>query len=256
MYNLIVFILLFTFLLIYLIYKNAFVNGKPHCNHFVSNVYLYLALSVSLCGTFLHIYNYLFNEKKDVYTLLDTYKAFQQINLIPAIIMSFVSIIILSSRPLFSKKGYIFNHFVWLLFIASISITLYPYFKSYEFSVVLQKSFIMTCILFIFMTTIVFLIPSLIKGTYKKVMLGLMIALFSIIITEFYLIVTNQYTKNIYSIVSYIVIILFSLFIVYDTSRLNHYATICMNSPNYPLVSTNLFLDILNIFVRFMGISK
>ena len=233
MYNLIVFILLFTFLLIYLIYKNAFVNGKPHCNHFVSNVYLYLALSVSLCGTFLHIY--LFNEKKDVYTLLD--KSFQQNYLIPAIIMSFVSIIILSSRPLFSKKGYIFNHFVWLLFIASISITLYPYFKSYEFSVVLQKSFIMTCILFIFMTTIVFLIPSLIKGTYKKVMLGLMIALFSIIITEFYLIVTNQYTKN-------------------DTSRLNHYATICMNSPNYPLVSTNLFLDILNIFVRFMGISK
>ena len=253
-----VFILLFTFFLIYLIYNNAFVNGKPHCNHFVSNVYLYLALSVSLCGTFIHIYNYLFNGKKDVSTLLDTDKAFQQISsyLIVAIIMTFVSIIILSSRPLFSKKGYLFNHFIWLLFIASISITLYPYFKSYEFSVVLQKSFLMTCILFLCMTTIVNLIPNLIKGTYKKVILGLMIALFSIIITEFYLIVTNQYTKNLYSIVSYIVIILFSLFIVYDTSRLYHYATICINSPNYPLVSTNLFLDILNIFVRLLGNSK
>ena len=83
-----------------------------------------------------------------------------------------------------------------------------------------------------------------------------MIALISIIITELYLIITNQYTQNLYSIVSYSVIILFSLFILYDTSRLYHYASICIHSPNYPLVSTNLFLDILNIVVRFMGFSK
>lgn len=239
------FFLLFTFFLMYLIYKNAFVNGKPQCNHFVSNVYLYLALSVSLCGIFISIYDYF--DKKGVSTLD---KAFQQNYLIVAIIMTFVSIIILSSRPLFSKKGYIFNHFVWVLFLASISFILYPLFISSKYSVVLQKSFLMTCILFVLMTTIVSLIPNLIKETYKKVMLGLMIALISIIITEFYLIVTNQYTQNLYSIVSYIVIILFSLFMVYDTSRLYHYATICINSPNYPLVSTNLFLDILNIVVR------
>ena len=252
------FTILFTFFLIYLIYKNAFVNGKPHCNHFVSNVYLYLALSFSLCGIFINVYNFILNKKNEQSILLDKDKAFQQISsyIILAIIMTFVSIIFLSTRPFFSKKGYILNHFVWLLFIASISITLYPYFKSYDFSVVLQKSLIMTCIIFLCMTVIVNIIPNLIKETYKKVMLGLMISLISIIITELYLIITNQYTKNIYSIISYFVIILFSLFIMYDTSRLYHYASICINSPNYPLVTTNLFLDIINIFVRLLGNSK
>ena len=252
MYNLLLFTLLFTFVLIYLIYKYAFVNGKPHCNHFVSNVYLYLALSVSLCGIFINVYNYLLNEKKDIYKLLDKDKAFQQISsyLILSIIITFISIIILSSTPLFSKKGYLLNHFVWVLFLASISITLYPLFKSFQYSVVLQKAFIMTCIIFLSMT---FIGNSyLIKKNYTKIITGLLIALFSIIITELYLLFTNQYTENLYSIISYIVIILFSLFIIYDTSRLYHYASICINSPNYPLVSTNLFLDILNIFVRFV----
>ena len=63
------------------------------------------------------------------------------------------------------------------------------------------------------------------------------------------LIITGNYKKN-KLIMSYIVIILFSIFIAYDTNRLAYYAKTCVKSPNYPHHSMNLFLDIINIFVR------
>jgi len=65
---------------------------------------------------------------------------------------------------------------------------------------------------------------------------------------------TSQYSDNLYRFISYIVIFLFSLFISYDTKEIYDYAKVCVNSPNYPFFSTNLFLDIINILVRFIGI--
>ena len=84
-------------------------------------------------------------------------------------------------------------------------------------------------------------------------MVGLLLALIAIIISEIYLYLTNQYTNDLYKIISYIVIFVFSLFIIYDTSRLYEYSKQCVNSPNYPSLSTGLFLDIINIFSRLMN---
>ena len=252
------FTIIVTIICMILIYKYAFFNGVPHCNHFVSNVYLYLALSLALTGCFIHLYNYLLNDKNERTKLLSNNQPFIQIGpyIMGSFIVAILSIIVLSTRSMFSKGGYMMNHMIWLIFISSISLTLYPYFKTSELSIVLQRALIMTCVLFLLMTSIVSIIPKLIKETYKKVIVGLFLALIAIIITELYLLFTNQYTNNLYTIISYVVIILFSIFIVYDTSRLYHYSSICVNSPNYPLVSTNLFLDILNIFVRLVGVSR
>ena len=253
MYNF--FSILATFILIIMIYLNAFVKGKPHCNHFIKNVYLYLALSFSLCGVFIQIYNYLLNTKENRDKLLDKETTVQQIQkyIIPTFIISIVSIVILSLRPIFSKSGYLLNHFVWLIFLASISFTLYPYFKSIEYSVSLQRVIITTTVLFLLLTSIVEIFPTFIKQTYTKMMVGLLLALIAIIISEIYLYLTNQYTKDLYKIISYIVIFVFSLFIIYDTSRLYEYSKQCVNSPNYPSLSTGLFLDIINIFSRLMN---
>jgi FtsH-binding integral membrane protein len=111
----------------------------------------------------------------------------------------------------------------------------------------------MTTLIFLCMTSIVGIIPNLIQSTYKKMMVALLFALVAIIITELYLIFTNQYTNDLYKSMSYVVIVVFSLFIVYDTSRLYAYSKQCVNSPNYPLLSTGLFLDIINIFSRWMN---
>jgi len=249
------YVILTTIVLMFMVYSNAFVNGKPHCNHFIKNVYLYLALSFSLCGVFIQIYNYLLNTKADRNQLLEKEKTLQQIQnyMMVTFIVSLVSIIMLSIRPIFSKTGYLLNHSLWLIFLASISFTLYPYFKSIEYAGSLQRALIMTTLIFLCMTSIVGIIPNLIQSTYKKMMVALLFALVAIIITELYLIFTNQYTNDLYKSMSYVVIVVFSLFIVYDTSRLYAYSKQCVNSPNYPLLSTGLFLDIINIFSRWMN---
>jgi FtsH-binding integral membrane protein len=254
-YNILFFTLLSTFLLVLLIYKSAFKNGKPQCDNFVTNVYLYLALSFSMVGCFIHFYNYIFNKPEDVVKFISTKETIQQISkyIIISFMIALISIIILSFQPIFSKKGFILNHNIWILFLFSISLCLYPYFKSYEYSIQLQKILIMVSFIFLFMSLLVFIIPEFLRKTYHIAITGFLIALLTIIITELFLLLTGQYTKDKYNIISYFVILLFSLFITYDTSRLFEYAKICVNSPNYPLVSTNLFLDIINIFVRMMN---
>ncbi|ADX05939.1 hypothetical protein 162322532 [Organic Lake phycodnavirus 1] len=218
-----------------LVYTFAFSKGAPTCNHFVMNVYLYLALSVSLCASFIYLYESI-SWKPPMYV---------------AIILSFVSIIFLSIRPLFSKKGYLTNHFGWLVFLGSVSLLLSPLLEKFKDKV--ERAFISTFILFLCLTLFANVIPKFLKQTYEKVMAGLMLGLFAIIITELYFILTNQYSDYLKNMMDYIVILLFSVFLLYDTNRLYHYASICVKYPNYPLLSVNLFLDLLNIFSRLLS---
>ena len=165
-------------------------------------------------------------------------------------------VFILSLQNVFSKDGVILNHTTWIIFLASISITLYPIFKSKELHNIVQKALLTTLIIFLIMSGVVYLYPSFFENTYKKAITALLIALVAIIITELFLIITGIYDKGTYNMISYFVIGLFSLYISYDTSRIFEYAKKCIDSPNYPKVSTRLFLDVMNIFVRLVGVSR
>lgn len=253
-----IFTLLVTFILSLITYRSSFVDGKPHCNNFVTNVYLYLACAIALTSCFVHMYNILLNTPSQRGMLTSEYHAFSQIYpyIFYSFIISFISIIVLSTQDVFSKNGTLVNHTTWLLFLASISITLYPLFKSKELHTIVQKSMLTTIVIFLIMSSIVYIYPDFFSTTYKKVMTALLIALFGIIITELILIFTQTYDKKTYNTMSFIVIALFSLYISYDTSRIFEYAKKCIDSPNYPKVSTRLFLDVMNIFVRLVGVSR
>lgn len=253
-----IFSILVTLALSVLTYKSAFVDGKPHCNNFVTNVYLYLACAIALSGCFVHLYNIVLNTPSKRGILINEYDAFVQIYpyMWIAILISFVSIIILSMQNVFSKDGTLLNHTTWIVFLASISITLYPIFKSKELHTIVQKALLNTILIFLIMSGIVYAYPEFFENTYKKVMTALLIALIAIIITELFLILTRTYNKETYNIMSIVVICLFSLYISYDTSRIFDYAKKCIDSPNYPKVSTRLFLDIINIFMRIVGRSR
>ncbi len=230
-------------------------HGKPHCTNFVTNVYLYLALSLALVGCFVHLYNNLLNHPSEIGKYINEFDAFGQIYpyLLLSIIVSFVSIIGLVMQDIFSKDGTLTNHTFWLLYIASVSVLLYPIFKSKEYSDLIQPVILNVSAIFLFMSTIVYAYPSFFENTYKKVMIGLFIALLSIIIIETVLLLTGNYTQGKYKFISYFVIGMFSVFISYDTSRILQLAEKCINSPNYPRISNKLFLDILNLFMRLIG---
>ena len=252
------FTILSTIILGTITYKSSFVNGKPHCNNFVTNVYLYLACAIALSACFVHMYNILLNNPSKRNVLISEYQAFLQIYpyIWYAVIISLISVFILSLQNVFSKDGVILNHTTWIIFLASISITLYPIFKSKELHNIVQKALLTTLIIFLIMSGVVYLYPSFFENTYKKAITALLIALVAIIITELFLIITGIYDKGTYNMISYFVIGLFSLYISYDTSRIFEYAQKCIDSPNYPKVSTRLFLDVMNIFVRLVGVSR
>lgn len=215
----------FLILLILITYLSAFKNNIPTCDRFIQNVYLYLATAICLLGV-----------------LVNSMPITMSRYFIHAIVVSFMSLILLVTF----NKSILINHILWIIFIASISIIMLPYIHTSSY---IQSSIISTCIIFILMTMVGIKYKSFFNKYTNQFSIGLFIALIAIIITEIMLIITDNYKKN-KSIMSYLVIILFSIFIAYDTNRLAYYAKTCVKSPNYPQHSTHLFLDIINIFIR------
>lgn len=246
--------------ILYLISTTSFKNGKPTCNNYVFNVYLYLAMSITLLGLFAYVINELVSkDEKEKHELMPMNYVHQKLGWysLIGVILSFVFIIMMAITPSFSKEGHVYNHIIWILFVASISVMIYPYFKAEELADIVDDSLVSTALVFIFMSIIVYSQPSFFSGTYNYVVPGLIVGLFAIIIVSLFNIFFTKdmeiYRKtSLY--ISYVVIILFSLFVSYDTSKMFEMAKICVNYPNYPKNSVDFFLDLLNLFVSFVNV--
>ncbi len=246
--------------ILYLISTSSFKNGKPTCNNYVFNVYLYLAMSITLLGLFAYVINELVSkDEKEKHELMPMNYVHQKLGWysLIGVILSFVFIIMMAFTPSFSKEGHVYNHIIWILFVASISVMIYPYFKAEELADIVDDSLVSTALVFIFMSIIVYSQPSFFSGTYNYVVPGLIVGLFAIIIVSLFNIFFTKdmeiYRKtSLY--ISYVVIILFSLFVSYDTSKMFEMAKICINYPNYPKNSVDFFLDLLNLFVSFVNV--
>ncbi len=251
------YILLTTIILIALIYRFAMKNGKPHCDNFVINVYLYITLSICIIGLFLHAFNLYFNKSSTLYELLPLYKAFKQTGtsvlvFVLLLFVSFGSLILLVLQNVFSKEGFLLNHTLWIIFLSTLSFILYPIFKSIQYSKFIGYAAYMTTMVFAIMSIIVYIFPKFFQNTYGVAMITLLISLITIIIFELMLIFTGTYNLLIEKIMFYSILVVFSLLVSYDTSRMFEYAKICIDSPNYPQISTSQTLNILNLFQNFL----
>lgn len=247
-------------IIIFFINNFAFKERKPTCDNYVVNTYLYLALSICVVGLSVFTYNYLLNSNDTLNKYLPIDKTFEQLKSYfwPNILITFGLVIAIAFQPMFIKQGFVFQHLLWLLFIASISFLLYPYFKSFSTAQYVDEALIMTSFVFILMSLVVYFYPSFFenKEFSRKLFLSLFISLIVIIILELSFILTKNYSKSKSKYVSYFVILIFSVFVSYDTSKMLEYAKSCVNYPNYPKASTRFFLDIVNLFVRFIRVSK
>tara|TARA_Y100001970_G_C14114167_1_gene792605 strand:+ start:123 stop:866 length:744 start_codon:yes stop_codon:yes gene_type:complete len=231
--------IIFTFL----ISQSGFKDGKPTCNNYVINVYLYLALSLLILGLFS--------------TAIPWEKAGTGLTIL-TIIFSFITIIFIAFSNNFQKNisQVIRSHLYWILFIIAISGTFWMYFVNYKEYI--TDAIINTALIFTFMSLLVYIKPSFFINTYSQIMAGLLIALTVIIITELYYIffTTNYTTSETHKIISYILITIFSVFVSYDTSRVFVLAKQCHNYPNYPKSSISLFLDVLNLFSNLLQLQN
>lgn len=80
-----------------------------------------------------------------------------------SLLFSFILVIILSYRDLYSKNGHILNHVLWILFIMTISVMLYPIFKDEKTYEHVDNAFLSTSVIFILMSAVVYIYPSFFK---------------------------------------------------------------------------------------------
>jgi len=124
-----------------------------------------------------------------------------------------------------------------------------------------DKAFLSASIIFICMSMVVYMYPSFFEKTYNFMMIGLFIGLIAVIIIELVSIFFLSQNKNTNSenndgwrkYITYFIIVLFALFVSYDTITVFKEAKSCVNYPNYPKSSLNFFLDILNLFSSLMS---
>lgn len=250
-------IILCGIILLYIIKNSAFKNGNPTCDNFILNVYLYLAFSIVAVGLSTYFYNYIFNPPNTRHKYMSSMEAFNTggfgLYIILAYLICFGLIFYLSFSESFGNKNFKFIHIIWLLFLFLISSGVYPYFKSIEYKDIVEDALLITGSIFAIMSSIVFMFPTFFEKTYNFMTMGLFISLLVIILFELGNIIFNRdpvsLIKN-YKTTSYIVIILFTLFVSYDTQRMIMLKEMCSSLPNYPKFSLDFFLDVLNIFKR------
>ena len=233
---------LLTVFFAYLISIFGFKDGKPTCNNYVINVYLYLAISLLVLG------------------LLSTYIPWEKMHIHPLLlfISSIVFIVLISLQKDFQKdtNQVLYSHIYFALFVLSISGTFWIYLKHSSFKPYINSTILIVSLIFTFMSMLVYLYPSFFIDTYSRAMGGLLIALLVIIVIELisFFSVAKYYGSPTHKLISYIAILVFSLFISYDTSRVIVLADMCKKYPNYPKTSVSFFLDVINLFARIISI--
>ncbi len=241
----------FIILLFLLIFNYSFKDGIPTCNHYMMNTYLYIGLAFTLIGTLCYLGEY--------YGI--------NINFITSMLSFLLTLVLIFAIQMIrTKKNIWLNHLLWLMLIIGFTVMIYPVVSLPEYKPYINQTIMTVVIIFLLMTMVTYVNPAFFESTYKSMMTGLIICLFGIIIVEIinliYKSVTNNWKYTTFNrVVTYFVILVFTLLIAYDTTELKMKARVCketnvMRYPNYPLESLSLILDIINLFVRILSLQR
>ena len=241
-----------------IIFKSAFKNGIPTCNNYVINVYLYLALGISfvVLGS-LYVekltnnFGIVFKDHKN-----PDYEKYYKYSIISFLILLPLIIIF----ALFFHNVFM-SHILYLVITMLLGVLSLPLIKLEKYNKYVDDALLGTGAIFIFMTILYYLFPKFFTSTQGIVMSGLIVGLFVIILIN---IINAFFLKNnsLDSFMNYVALILFSIFVSYDTSLINTRAKLCvpknveksMFNPNYPSEALNFVLDIMNIFQNLLSI--
>lgn len=225
----------------YSIAINSFENGKFTCNKYILNTYLYILLS--------------FNLMIIINLVLEHYNVMFPISLMILFTLFFINFGVIFLLHYIDPINVVLKHLVWSVFVVIMSLLVYPLYVSSDKKIVISSLFT-TLFITIVLSLFAYAKPELISLKLGPI---LFFALLIIIVMEILLIYVfrNKLGKNpiIFRAISYIVIFIFMGFILYDTKRLQINAKECVKA-DYIKESMKLFLDILNIFVRLVGLGR
>ena len=218
--------------------NSAIKDTKFVCNRYILNTYLYIILTFNIIA---------------LQVLLMEYG---KIKFNPSMLMFFgifiLSLICVVGINRVSADNMILKHSVWLVFIGLMSLMFYPMYILYSKQKGLMMSAILTTlILFFGLSLVAFLRPDLISLSWGPI---LFVILLGGVLTELVMMffVTGN-KSNMMKYMTYFFIVLFMLYILYDTKRLQLNAKKCVKA-DYVSESFNLFLDIWNLFIRILSV--
>jgi len=215
---------------------------------FVTNTYLYIILAILLLSLIIIVI--------DKYQLINI----NNMNGMMYFCVFIMTLLVLSAFTIIGNTNVILRNILWLVFIACMAVILYPIFDVTKSTGVFWKSIVTVIIIVLVLTMIASMVPEDFFNSWGSY---LSIALLALIVFEIIDLLfsgpSGPPTGHI-KIFAILAVIIFSGFLLYDTSRLYQNAKIatvqCAGQTNqlqcadYPGESLSLFLDIVNLFAN------
>jgi FtsH-binding integral membrane protein len=212
------------------IFQNSIKKGKFTCNNFLFNVYLYIFITFLLMS---------FSIKKMYKHKVPSMINSSGLNFFALLFLSIGALILVmatSPSHLFGK------HLAWMAWILIMSYIIYPlYLKNKSlFEIVKLQTFMVLC----FFTAVTFWKPHLVKLSWGTTLMSLLLGL---IVIRFAMFFSRTPLVGLNYALSYFGVVLFSIFLLYDTKILIKKAKACVRA-DYINDSLGVVLDGLNIF--------
>lgn len=222
------------------------------CKNYVLNTYLYFLLTWGIALIVVYSLDQLYTQKGAPLSAVPVYKT--PFRIVTAIL--FLGLI----WVLFAVRGHIYaEHFIFLLWTAIAGVFLYYMFVRNR-TIFYNSMSAVVAVLIIFSTVSV-LFPDLISNNVMVYLMGILATIIVVRIVEILLhafdVITYEETRTMSKGISYVAIVLFTLFLIYDTNLIRKSASLCnirSNPPNYIHSSLGIFLDTLNLMSSFFDV--
>ena len=214
------------------IYFSAFKNGKQTCDRYFINYFLYLLTSLT-------VYLYSSNEL-DFGITGDSIKLLLTTLVIIGLLFGF-----------YMTKNIFLKHIIWFSIIVLLGIVGKKYHEKFdekEIKSVLKK----LIIILVICVSIALTFPNLLKSGFEMALLfGLIITIILSILDRY--LFDKKYSKKL----SYIIIFIFSFFVMYDTKRVMEFSKKCVSGKTGYLENVlDMFLNIINLFSNLLNVEN
>ncbi len=223
--------------------RTAFNKGKPTCRHYLFNTYLYVFTSLALVGLFVQL--------MDRYQAINPYSygLVKQMGIGWVIVLLLASIAVLLITMSVSPTQPILKHSWWVILVFFLSIIFYPMYHLSRHLNLFYSTLLTVAIMMGLLTTIAFIRPEWISLKIGPVLL--MALLIGIILHLALIFSGTAWNRGgLAKWLAWFMVLLFSIFILYDTKRIQVLAKACRSAKDADYVNNSLafLLDLINLF--------
>jgi FtsH-binding integral membrane protein len=232
------FLILPTIIFAVISYNFAFENGKPTCDHYILNTYLYSVTYLFLMTYFVTLIMYQFP------------KLLEKVNMLHVIGVTIVNLITFAAIVFMSSKQYGLKHLLSLIYIATSSFLLSWIFAFFDSKAVLS-AVIMSIVLFVILTIIAFKFQDIISS---KLPLTFVMIFILMVIAQF--IIGILYPSSLLEkIIIVIVLMLICFLVLVKTKGMIENKEEC-KSPYYVKESIGFIMSFKNILIQLLQLKS